>query len=153
MIDCLSRFVNLLTMLLKIARCGWLLTGLVNVTWKSLCCVISFLHSYRFTFHNTKWPVNSLLRGPFLYAECVCVCVCSLPDINPFRAKFFRGNINIFLHFVSFLHIDTTQVFEILPQIDKNLPILHSQYYGCWCPGDVRSQGISSHGIDLVKPK
>ena len=37
--------------------------------------------------------------------------------INPLRAKFFRGNINIYLHFVSFLHIDTTQVFEIFPQI------------------------------------
>ena len=36
---------------------------------------------------------------------------------NPLRAKFFRGNINIYLHFVSFLHIDTTQVIEILPQI------------------------------------
>ena len=37
--------------------------------------------------------------------------------INPLRAKFFRGNINIYLHFVSFLHIDTTQVVESLPQI------------------------------------
>ena len=38
-------------------------------------------------------------------------------DVNPLHAKFFKGNINIYLHFVSFLHIDTTQVFEILPQI------------------------------------
>ena len=37
--------------------------------------------------------------------------------INPLRAKFFRGNMNIYLHFVSFLHIGTTQVVEILPQI------------------------------------
>ena len=37
--------------------------------------------------------------------------------INPLRAKFFRGNINIYLHFVSFLHIDMTQVVEILPQV------------------------------------
>ena len=37
--------------------------------------------------------------------------------LNPLRAKFFRGNINIYLHFVSFLHIDMTQVVEILPQI------------------------------------
>ena len=36
---------------------------------------------------------------------------------NPLRAKFFRGNINIYLHFVSFLHIALTQVAEILPQI------------------------------------
>ena len=35
---------------------------------------------------------------------------------NPLRAKFFRENINISLHFVSYLHIDTTQVVEILPQ-------------------------------------
>ena len=38
--------------------------------------------------------------------------------VNPLRAKFFRGNIKIHLHFVSFLHIDTTQVVvEILPQL------------------------------------
>ena len=74
--------------------------------------------------------------------------------LNPLRAKFFRGNINIYLHFVSFLHIDTTQVVEILPQVrPEPTPILHSQYHGCWCPGDVRSQGISSHDIDLVKPR
>ena len=30
--------------------------------------------------------------------------------LNPLRAKFFRENINMYLHFVSFLHIDTTQV-------------------------------------------
>ena len=37
--------------------------------------------------------------------------------VNPLSAKFFGGNINIYLHFVLFLHIDATQVFEILPQI------------------------------------
>ena len=34
----------------------------------------------------------------------------------PLRATY-RGNINIYLHFVPFLHIDRTQVVEILPQI------------------------------------
>ena len=37
------------------------------------------------------------------------------------------------------------------PKQDQDLHILHSQYHGCWCSGDVRSQGISSHDIDLVK--
>ena len=37
--------------------------------------------------------------------------------INPLRAKFFRVNINMSLHFMSFLHIDMTQVPKILPQI------------------------------------
>ena len=30
--------------------------------------------------------------------------------VNPLRAEFFRGDINTYLHFVLFLHIDTTQV-------------------------------------------
>ena len=34
------------------------------------------------------------------------------------------------------------------PMQDQDLHILHRQYHGCWYPGDVRSQGISSHGID-----
>ena len=38
-------------------------------------------------------------------------------NVIPLRAKYFKANINMHLHFVSFLHIDTTQVVEILPQI------------------------------------
>ena len=36
---------------------------------------------------------------------------------NPLRAKFFRRNINMYLHFMSFLHTDMTQVLKILPQM------------------------------------
>ena len=28
--------------------------------------------------------------------------------------------------------------------------VFHGQYHGCWWPGDVRSQDIINHGIDLV---
>ena len=38
-----------------------------------------------------------------------------------------------------------------IPKWDQDLHILHSQYHGCWCHGDIRSQGISSHDIDLVE--
>ena len=43
----------------------------------------------------------------------------SIVDVhfNPFHAKFFRGNKNIYLHFMSFLHMDMTQVVEILPHL------------------------------------
>ena len=37
--------------------------------------------------------------------------------LNPLRAKFFRGNINIYLHFMALLNIDMTQVLKILPQV------------------------------------
>ena len=68
--------------------------------------------------------------------------------INPLRAEFFRRNMNIYLHFMSFLHTNKTQVVEIPPQIRQGPD---NQYHGCWCPGDDRSQGISNHDIDLVK--
>ena len=38
-------------------------------------------------------------------------------DLNTLRAKFFRVNINMSLHFMSFLHIDMTHVLKIIPQI------------------------------------
>ena len=37
--------------------------------------------------------------------------------VNLLRAKFFRVNINIYLHFMSFLHTNKTQVVEIPPQV------------------------------------
>ena len=38
-------------------------------------------------------------------------------NFNPLRAKFFRENINIYSHFMSFLHINKTQVVEIPPWV------------------------------------
>ena len=40
-----------------------------------------------------------------------------MPSINPLRAEFFRVNINIYLHFMSFLHTNKTQVVEIPPRV------------------------------------
>ena len=37
--------------------------------------------------------------------------------VNPLRATFFRNNINIFLHLMSFLHTSKTQVVEIPPRV------------------------------------
>ena len=37
--------------------------------------------------------------------------------LNSLRAELFKRNINMYLHFVSFLHIDMTQVLKILLQI------------------------------------
>ena len=47
----------------------------------------------------------------FLYHICV----------NSLRAKLFRGNINVYLHFMSLLHIDMAQVLKILPQVRPGL--------------------------------
>ena len=54
---------------------------------------------------------------------------------------------------LSFLNTKMAQVW-LKPFLveDKDWFIYHSQYHGCWCPGNTRSQSISSCGIDLVKP-
>ena len=87
-----------------------------------------------------KWPVNAgRLRCPWCYW------------LKPFTCHFFRENIKIYLHFMSFLHANKTQVVEIPPRVRQGSAYSTYQYHGCWCPGDVRSQGISNHDIDLVK--
>ena len=42
--------------------------------------------------------------------------------IKPLRANFFRGSINMYLHFTSFLHFDMAQVIEILPHVRQGPP-------------------------------
>ena len=41
-------------------------------------------------------------------------------------------------------------VIEIHSHGRQGLVYHTSQYYGCWWPGDIRSQGISTHSIGLV---
>ena len=40
---------------------------------------------------------------------------------NPLCAEFFWGNKNIYLHFMSFLHIDMAQIVEFFPQVGQEL--------------------------------
>ena len=48
---------------------------------------------------------------------------CPLQKVNPLHCdvKFFRVNENIYSHFMSFLHIDMTQIVEIFPQVRQEL--------------------------------
>ena len=66
---------------------------------------------------NLNYKVQKLLDENIRHSSVIWVIIINIFILNPLHAKFFRGNINIYLHFVSFLHIDATQVVEILPQI------------------------------------
>ena len=66
---------------------------------------------------------------------------------NPCGVKPILGNIKkalIFYHFSSLVKFKwmKSSIMEC-----KETFIVHDQYHCCWCPGDVRHQGISSHGI------
>ena len=45
----------------------------------------------------------------------------SITKVNSLHAKFFRGNINMYLHFVSFIHTDMPKIIEVLPRIRAGL--------------------------------
>ena len=68
---------------------------------------------------DPHYSVSSL--NPGISSADLCMFTGWKNNINPLGAKFFRENINIYLHFVSYLHIDMTRVAEILPQIGQGL--------------------------------
>ena len=61
-----------------------------------------------------------MVVGAYMYQWTGLPLVQAVAITYPLRAKIFRGNINIYLHFVSFRHIDVTQVVEIIPQIKQD---------------------------------
>ena len=58
--------------------------------------------------------VPKSLRGEF-DRKCEMCPYIKLVILNSLSAKLFRGDINIYLHFMSFLHTNNTQVVEIPP--------------------------------------
>ena len=76
----------------------WGLAAVLLMPWG--LAIISILHHCPLG----NWPETRRIGGGWVL-------------FNPLRAKIFIVNINIYLHFVSFHHIDAMQVVEILPQI------------------------------------
>ena len=62
--------------------------------------------------------------------------------------KYFKKNVFYIFYNFSLLKKKWWQL-KYFFEKDKLPFILHIQYHGCWCPGNGRSQGISSPGIDL----
>ena len=65
---------------------------------------------------------NSLIYNLFLQEVVICVVMSGTQRfyhiwINHLCVWFFRGSINMYLHFMPLFHIDTTQVVEILPHV------------------------------------
>ena len=63
----------------------------------------------------------------------------------------FSEGTNIYLHFMSFLHIDMTEAVEIISQIRPELAYSTYQYHGLWCPGDARNHAITNHDIYYIE--
>ena len=97
--------------------------------------------------HLAKKPITPTNHKDHLM---VSLGILLLRWIYSLCAKFYRGNIYIYI----LCHSSTLiwhRYLKSFLKLEKDLHIPYSQYHGCWCPGDVRSQGISSHDTDLVK--
>ena len=74
-----------------------------------------------FSFKKIRLKVSSAKRRPFcLGLNVLMVNVWShmcMGNLNLLHAKLLRENINIYLHFMSFLHTNKTHVVEIPPRV------------------------------------
>ena len=59
----------------------------------------------------------------------------------------YKRCIHVLYHILDFVQRKKTRFTMEQPYM---LPILYCQYHSCWCPGDLRSQGISRNGIDQI---
>ena len=61
-----------------------------------------------------------------------------------------RNGHNISIRHQSVQSILRSVTIHQLPLVDRRPLIPHDQYHDCWWHGDIRSQGIISHGIGLI---
>ena len=137
--------------------------GGVWVGWGAIPRRLPINLIYGVTIISANWPLESVVKptykceGNHIYwglkiteacnqndlqnllkklIKCLSDIFCRVCTINPLRAKFFRGNINTYLHFMSLLRIDMTHVLKILPQVR---------------PGLAGANGVSA-GSSLARP-
>ena len=77
--------------------------------------IVSNFMDFNHQVSSVSHPFNKFLLGT--QDQWLCSRLWYLPCVNPLHAIFFRENINIYLHFMSFLHTDYTQVVEIPPRV------------------------------------
>ena len=89
---------------------------LVSVELPLVMALLRLLHGLDL-LATTHTPTQLLQTQGLGFRVSVLLWQCLKLYINPLHAKFFRGKKNVFLHYVSLLHIDIIQVVEILPYV------------------------------------
>ena len=83
----------------------------------------------------------------------IVLCYMQHNTINSLHANFFqRKHKHVFTFYVTPPHWHAIDSW-ILYLYKTRTYIFYSQYHGCLCTGDARSQGINNHDIDQDKPR
>ena len=92
-----------------------------HLTAVARATILVGFHFYQVTatYLKAAYPYIKIFNNP-LVLSCFYAGHMLHWDISHLHAKFFWGNINIHLHFMSFLHIDLTQVLKTLPQVRES---------------------------------
>ena len=67
--------------------------------------------------YDRRFKLEVFLCNAFILSPITRACGTGMATLTIYMLNLFRGNNNIYLHFMSFLHIDMTQIVEILPQV------------------------------------
>ena len=94
---------------------------------------------YRDWVHKNKLPCQ---HGNYHYKDKM-ILSCNMMKCF----KDYKICIHISYHIMDFIQQRETKF--TMEQLNM-LPIIYCQYHACWCPKDLRSQGISRHDIDQI---
>ena len=75
------------------------------------------LELLQYILNPTVYVFVDIKDAPKILQQCAETWIKYLWYLNSLCAKFFRGNINMYSHFMSFLHTDKPKIIEILPRI------------------------------------
>ena len=104
--------------------------------------------------HNLLVPLPQLLDTKHLMNKIVFAVVIGISSILTLYVLHFSEGTKthtVFTLYVIPPHWHDTDSWN--PSSSKTRThIFHSQYHGCWCPDDARSQAISNHAIYYVEP-
>ena len=101
---------------------------------------------------NRENPCHDTAKSDQIIKKALCYqwVVCKLREDNLTLICWITvENIHVNLYFYHYLALRHGADWWNIPTW-KTPFICLTQYHGCWCPGDTRSQGISSHDINLV---
>ena len=91
-----------------------------------------------------RQPGDKPLSGPMMVRLPTHICI-----TRPQWVKDYKRCNHILYHILDFVQQKKTK-FTMEQYYRYMLPILYCQCHFCWCHGDLRSQGISRHGIDQI---
>ena len=107
---------------------------------------------------SVRWLGHNLSMAPFVTR---CTCLNESQTIAKLTNKLLeldRGAVFIVGMFLCISYVDTSlkpylaliykRMMRYLIYGNRIIPVQYSQYRGCWCPGSLRHQDISTHDID-----